>query len=51
MLKNNMLLMAWKSRGLPDEIIKHPANWDNCLNLRIDYFNNPKFWLHFSGNF
>ena len=26
MLKNNMLLMAWKSRGLPDEFIKHPAN-------------------------
>ena len=29
--------------------MKHPAALDNSLNLRLDYFNNPKFVVEFNG--
>ena len=42
--------MLWKSKGLLDKIIEPPSFSDNSFNPRLDYFNNPKFWVEFNGS-
>ena len=43
--------MAWKFQNSSGESIKLPATSDNILNARLNYFNNPKFWVEFNGIF
>ena len=44
----NVKVMAWKSKVLLDESINPLATSDNSLNPKLDYFNNPKFWIKFN---
>ena len=36
---------------MSDESINASANQINCLNFKLDYFNNPKFWVEFNERF
>ena len=36
---------------MSNEIIKPPATSDKGLNLRMDCFNNLKFWVELNGRF
>ena len=43
-------ILAWKSKGLSDESIKHPSTSDNSLKLGINYIGNTKIQLEFNGS-
>ena len=47
---NNNMVMAWKPKGFSNVSFVTPATSDNILNLRFDYFNNPKFPVEFDGS-
>ena len=49
-LTNNDMVMAWKPKVLSDESIKPPPTSGNSFNLRLVYFNNPKFPVEFNGS-
>ena len=50
MFANNKVI-AWKFKGLSGESIKRPATLNYSLNSRLDYFDNPKFWVEFNGTY
>ena len=35
---------------MSNESIKPPATSGYSLDLKVDYFNNPKFWVEFNGS-
>ena len=50
MLEISSTIKAWKSKYLPNEIIKPPVTSDNSLNSSICYNNSVKIRVKFDGS-
>ena len=50
MLEISSTIIAWKSKSLPNEIIKPPVTSDNSLNSSICYNNSVKIRVKFDGS-
>ena len=48
-IANTKSILSWKSKGLPDEVIKSPTTNNNALAPKLEYINK-KIFVKFNGS-